>query len=108
MHGVKIKELTLSDKSLFWNALIDKVISKRNLIAHEGEFATAAEADLALECADVLWSKVVLEVAKKLGFKLDEHECWADAGEDGYEPKDPFLCGRIVPNGPHGPKTIGR
>jgi hypothetical protein len=91
MHGIKIKgELTLSDKSLFWDTLIDKVIWKRNLIVHEGEFATPAEADFALECADVLWNKVVLDVAKKLGFKLDEGECWAEVGEDGYEPKDPF------------------
>ena len=90
IHGIKIKELTLSDKSLFWETLIDKVIWKRNRIAHGGDFATPAEADLALECADVLWSNVVLEVAKKLGFKLDDGECWCDVGEDGYEPKDPF------------------
>jgi hypothetical protein len=90
IHGVKIKGLPLSDKSLFWKALVDKVIRKRNLIAHEGEFATPAEADLAIECADVLWSKVVLEVGKKLGRKFDEGERWADLGEDGYEPKDPF------------------
>jgi hypothetical protein len=90
MHGIKIKELPLSDKSLFWKTLIDKVIRKRNQIAHEGEFATPADADLTLECADVLWSKVVLAVAKKLGFKLDENECWADGGEEGYEPKNPF------------------
>jgi hypothetical protein len=90
MHGIKIRELKLSDKSLFWETLIDKVIWKRNLIAHEGEFATPAEADLALECADVMWSKVVLEVAKKLGLKFDEDERWAYVGEGGYEPKDPF------------------
>jgi hypothetical protein len=89
MHGIKIRELLLSDKSLFWKTLIDKVIRKRNLIAHEGEFATPAEADLALECADVLWSKVVREVGKKLGLKIDQGECWADLG-DGYEPKEAF------------------
>jgi hypothetical protein len=88
MYGIKIKELTLNDKSLFWEALIEKVIRKRNLIAHEGEFATPADADLALECVDVLWGKIVLEVAKTLGFKHDE--AWADVGEEGYEPRDPF------------------
>jgi hypothetical protein len=90
IHGIKIRELPLSDKSQFWRTLFDKVIPKRNLIAHEGEFAIPAEADLALECADVLWSNVVLEVRKKLGLKFEEGECWADLGEDGYEPKDPF------------------
>ena len=54
MHGIKIKELVLNDRSPFWETLVGKVIWKRNLIAHEGEFATPAEADLALKCADVL------------------------------------------------------
>lgn len=90
IHGIKIKELMLKDRSLFWATFVDKVIKKRNLIAHTGEFATPAEADLALECADVLWSEVVLEVARKLGFKLDEGESWCDVGEDSYEPRNPF------------------
>jgi hypothetical protein len=91
LHGIKIKDLTLSDNSAFWDTLTNTVIRKRNLIAHEGEFATPAQADLALECAGVLWSKIVLEVAKKLGFKLeDDDDEWCDGVEEAYEPKDPF------------------
>jgi hypothetical protein len=89
MRGIKIKELTLSDKSSFWNTLTEKIIPKRNSIAHAGEFADPAEAVLALECADMLWSEVVLELAKKLGFNLEDGGNWADMGE-GTEPDGLF------------------
>ncbi len=90
IHGVKIKELTLNDNSNFWNTFSGKLTKKRNRIAHQGELATPAEAYLALECAEMLWSKVVLEMGKKLGFTLDDGEPWSDGIEDSYEPKDPF------------------
>jgi hypothetical protein len=92
-HGIKVKDLTLTDKSLFWDILTKTIIPKRNSIAHEGVFATAAEAELALECADVLWIKVVREIGKKLGFDLDGYDFeWSDGvkGEDSYDAKDPF------------------
>ena len=69
-----------------------RIIDKRNSIAHDGEFATADEATLALECADVLRQTVVSAVAKNLGFKLDEYKCWnvAHLGYDDFDPDTPF------------------
>jgi hypothetical protein len=93
MHGIKLQELKLSSGSLVWKTLTDEVIPKRNCIAHDGEFATPADAILALECASVLRDKVVSEIANKLGFTLDKTNCWhkvADAGLDDYDPADPF------------------
>ena len=93
IHGIKLEEMKLDDESLFWKTLTDKVIPKRNRIAHDGEFATPAEALLALECASVLRHQVVSAVAKKLGFTLEETNCWhkiANSGQDNYDPDTPF------------------
>jgi hypothetical protein len=32
----------------------------------------------------------VLELAKKLGFNLDDGGSWANMGDEGYEPDEPF------------------
>jgi hypothetical protein len=93
IYGIKIKDLKLSDQSLFWKTLIETVIPKRNRIAHTGETATPDEAAIALECASALRNQVVSEVADKLGFTLDKTACWhkiADSGRDDYDPDTPF------------------
>jgi hypothetical protein len=93
LHKIKIKELKLSDKSFFWKALTEKVIPKRNRITHDGEFASPADAALALECASVPRDKVVFEIANKLGFTIEESKCWhkiADPKRDDYDSAEPF------------------
>ncbi len=93
IYGIDIKELKLSDGSIFWKTLIETVIRKRNRIVHEGEDAAPDEARIALECAALLREKIVLQIAKKMGFTLDKTGYWheiADAERDNYDPANPF------------------
>lgn len=66
---------------------------KRNAIVHDGENATPAEAELALECATTLRKQVVTQIAKKLGFDLEKNGSWHnhnDEYEIPYDAESPF------------------
>jgi hypothetical protein len=93
IYEINIKDLKLSDGSKFWKTLVETVIRKRNKIVHDGETATAHEAEIAIECATVLREQVVLLIAAKMGFSLETTGCWhkiADKGRDNYAPTSPF------------------
>lgn len=92
-RGIKINELKLSNGADLWSAITGSVVEKRNRIVHEGESAKADDGKLALECATLLWSDVVLPMAKGLGFTLEETGCWhriARSEQDDHTPVSPF------------------
>jgi hypothetical protein len=92
-YGIKLKDIELSDGSKLWKTLTEKVVRKRNRIVHDGEGATPAEGTMALECVEVMGEEVVLPIAEKMGFDLDETACWYKidySGRGDSEPSDPF------------------
>ncbi|MBR0719928.1 hypothetical protein [Bradyrhizobium manausense] len=93
MYDIKLDELKLSDGSQLWKTFVAVIVPKRNAIAHEGGRATPGDADLALECANVLRKEVVAQVAKKMEFDLEKNASWhnhCDAHAVTYEPKSLF------------------
>jgi hypothetical protein len=91
IYGIKLKDIKLSDGSKLWKTITEKVVRKRNRIIHDGEGATPTEGKIALECVEVLGEEVVLPIAEKMGFNLDETACWYKIDYSGdYEPSDPF------------------
>jgi hypothetical protein len=93
-HDVEISELKLSSGNEVWKTITEVVYSKRNRIVHTGESANLEKAKTAIECAVLLREKVVLPLAKKLGFTLETTKCWneikTDKMQTGYTPRSPF------------------
>jgi hypothetical protein len=93
-HDVKINDLKLSTGSEVWKTITEIVYGKRNRIVHAGESANLEEAKTAIECAVLLREKIVLPLAKKLGFTLETTKCWSEIKTDktktGYTPRSPF------------------
>jgi hypothetical protein len=93
MYDIKIDDLKLADGSALWNTLLTKIVPRRNAILHDGENATADEGKVALECADILSSQVVSQIATKMGFDFKQNGCWHEhISSEGfkYDPASPF------------------
>jgi len=93
MYDIKIDDLKLSDGSVLWQTFTSKVVSKRNAIVHEGDNATPEEAGIALECATTLRRQLVFQVAKKMGFDLEQTPRWhehVDSDGYSYDSESPF------------------
>jgi hypothetical protein len=93
-HDVKICDLKLSTGSEVWKTITEIVYGKRNRIVHAGESANLEEAKTAIECAVLFREKIVLPLAKKLGFTLETTKCWSEIKTDkmktAYTPRSPF------------------
>ncbi len=93
MYDIKIEDLKLSDGCALWKTFVTKIVLKRNAIMHEGDDATPAEAQLALECANTLRRVVVAQIGKKMGFDLEKNGAWhkhIDIEGLYYDPASPF------------------
>jgi len=93
-HGIKLKDLKLSDGTLLWDTITKAMYPKRHRIVHTGESAVAKDAKIAIECAKMLREKVVLPVAEKMGFTLDKTKSWneivSERWKTKYDKRDPF------------------
>jgi hypothetical protein len=93
-HDIKISDVKLSAGPELWQTVIKTVYPKRDRIVHEGESATLEEAKIAVECASLLREKVVLPLAKKVGFTLETTGCWhktkTDKSSSQYAERNPF------------------
>lgn len=101
---IDITAITLDDGSHLWPSIVRLVWPKRNKIVHQGDTATQNEAQLSIDCAATLMSKVVTVLAGQLGFSLDTTGKWAiirrkHCGPKGeyqgmtsqtFDPKSPF------------------
>jgi hypothetical protein len=93
MYDIKINDIKLSSGSALWNTFVTKIVPKRNDIMHDGDNATPEEAELALECANMLRKEVVAQIAKKMGFDLEKNSAWhkhIDADGFYHDPASPF------------------
>ena len=93
-HDIKISTVKLSTGAEVWLTVSKTVYPKRNRIVHEGESANLEEAKIAVECAYLLREKVVLPLAKGLGFTLEVTGCWHETKTQnssfGYVARSPF------------------
>jgi hypothetical protein len=76
MYGIKVDDLKLPDSSALWNVFVTRIFPKRNAIIHDEDNAAPDEAKLALDCANTLRGKVVVQIAKKMGFDLEKNGAW--------------------------------
>jgi hypothetical protein len=98
--GVDISSILLPSGKPLWEVFQNVVMKKRNEFVHRGDEVLEGEAALALECASTFREHIVLKLAKRLGFSLNETGCWARVvheptpgfvgGEMHYGKSDPF------------------
>jgi hypothetical protein len=98
VQAIDIRALRLPSGKRLWDTILTEVYPKRNRVLHASDPATAEEAETAIDCATRLYSEVVVPIAKKLGFTLENTGRWSvirrKKGEDGWAASfvvsDPF------------------
>jgi hypothetical protein len=94
-QGIEIKKLRLKNGKELWDTITTEVYRKRDRIVHEADSASKPDAQLAIACAIQLRSDVVLPIAKKFGFTLEETGCWHKIERKNmttsFTPGDPFV-----------------
>jgi hypothetical protein len=103
-HDIDLNEIKLPNGKTLWPTITDVVYSTRNKIVHRAEPVSQDDAILAIQCADVLRSEVVMPYAKKLGFTLETTNCWQRTKKlmSGayYNARDPFTDKSTLPLAP--------
>jgi hypothetical protein len=94
-QGVEINKLRLKNGKELWDTITTEVYRKRDRIIHAADPASEPDAQLAMACAIQLHNDVVLPIAKKLGFTLEETGCWHEIRTKNmmtsFTPGDPFV-----------------
>lgn len=93
-HDIDISTVLLKNKKPLWATVLATVYPMRNKAVHSAEPITVDEAVIALECATLLRSDVVLPLATKCGFTLETTGRWHTTRTENrsarYNPRDPF------------------
>ena len=77
LQAIDIHALRLPSGKALWETIVTDAYPKRNRVIHYAELATAEEAQTAIDCAEYLYTDVVLPIATKLGFTLETTNCWS-------------------------------
>lgn len=99
--GIQLPQLLLPGQQPLWDRIQTVVIRKRDGFVHRGDEVTSEEAELSLQCVQSFRQQVVLGLANRLGFTLQQAGCWSKiihapqppgllGGETGYTRLDPF------------------
>jgi hypothetical protein len=79
---IYITDLRLSSGQPLWDTIVTHVYPKRNRVIHSAEPVSWAEAQAAIDCAECLYTDIVLPIARKLGFTVETTNCWSRARSD--------------------------
>lgn len=93
-HDIDVSKVTLKNTEAVWDTIVTFVYPTRNRAVHSAEPVGYEDAEIAIECAELLRSDIVMPIAKKHGFTLEVTGCWhrtkTEFTSGRYSPRDPF------------------